>query len=332
MRIALDAMGGDYAPEEVIKGALDAVSEYDFLEKIFLVGQRDKIEPYLQGKSRSKLEIREASEIITMDDHPSSAYRRKKDASISVAARMVKNKEADALVSAGSTGAQMVASLFSLGRIKGVDRPAIGTIMPTLSGFKFLLDAGANTNCKVHNLKQFALMGSIYTEMVLGIEKPKVALINIGQERTKGSELVQAAYESLEDLPGINFIGNIEGRDIPQGVADVMVCDGFVGNVVLKLTEGMGLSLASLLKDEINKSIRAKLGAGLILPALKGLKARLDYSEYGGAPLLGIDGISIICHGSSKAKAIRSGIRMAYDCYKSDLINIMRSNLQMGEV
>jgi len=331
VKIALDVMGGDYAPLEIIKGAVEAVNLYPQLEKIYLVGDKEQIAPHLE-KWQDKLEIFHAGEAITMEEHPGTAYRRKKDASITVATRLVKNGEAQAVVSAGSTGAQMVAALFGLGRIKGVDRPAIGTVLPTLNGGKLLLDAGANADCKVHNLLQFAKMGSIYAEKVLGIVNPKVALVNIGSEETKGNELVVKTYEQLANSDSLNFIGNIEGRDIPRGTADVMVCDGFVGNVVLKVIEGMAASFNQLLKDEINRSMMAKLGAGLMLPALKGLKKRMDYSEYGGAPLLGVNGLSIICHGSSKAKAIHNAIRVAYESYSQSFIETLRTNMDMGEV
>lgn len=331
MKIALDVMGGDYAPLEIIKGALEAVNLYPKIEKIYLVGDREQIAEHLQEEN-SKLEVYPASEVITMDDHPGTAYRRKKDASITVATKLVKTGQAQAVVSAGSTGAQMVAALFGLGRIKGVERPAIGTVLPTLEGGKLLLDAGANADCKVHNLVQFAKMGSIYAEKVLGIANPKIALVNIGSEATKGNDLVIKTYEELASLPEFNFVGNIEGRDIPKGIADVMVCDGFVGNVVLKLMEGMASALTQILKEEINQSMMAKIGAGLMMPALKGLKKRMDYSEYGGAPLLGVNGISVICHGSSKSKAIHNGIRVAYESYSQGFIEALRTNINMGEV
>jgi glycerol-3-phosphate acyltransferase PlsX len=330
VRVALDVMGGDYAPEEIIKGAQEAVNLYPYLEKIFLVGKKEVIEQFLNGKN-NKLEIVHASEVITMEDHPGLAYRRKKDASITVATKLVKNGDAQAVVSAGSTGGQMVAALFGLGRIKGVERPAIGTVLPTLKGGKLLLDAGANADCKIQNLVQFAQMGSIYAENVLGIKNPKVALINIGSEETKGNELVIKTYEQLAKQKDLNFVGNIEGRDIPQGMADVMVCDGFVGNIVLKVIEGMATSLGYLLRTEINKNLLAKLGAGLMLPALKRLKNQMDYSEYGGAPLLGVDGISIICHGSSKSKAIHNAIRVAYESHSQGFLEKLK-NIHMGEV
>lgn len=330
MRIALDVMGGDYAPQEIIKGAQEACSLYPALEKIYLVGQGDIVTKFIDGDNK-KLEIVEASEVITMEDHPGLAYRRKKDASITIATKLVKEGKADAVVSAGSTGGQMVAALFGLGRIKGVDRPAIGTVLPTLRGGKLLLDAGANADCKVHNLLQFAVMGSVYAEKVLGINKPKVALINIGSEKTKGNELTIKAYEELAKIDYINFIGNIEGREITQGLCDVMVCDGFVGNVVLKTIEGMAATAGQLFKEEIKKGFFAKIGAGLMLPSLKGLKSRVDYSEYGGAPLLGVNGISIICHGSSKAKAIRNAIRVAHESYSQGFLDELKRNIRLGE-
>lgn len=331
MKIALDVMGGDYAPEEIIKGALEAIELYPQLEKIYLVGDEKKIQEYLK-EDHNKLEIFPASEVITMDDHPGIAYRRKKDASITVATKLVKSGDAQAVVSAGNTGAQMVAALFGLGRIKGVDRPAIATVLPTLEGGKLLLDVGANADCKVANLVQFAKMGSIYAEKVLHITNPKVALVNIGSEKTKGNELAIKAYEQLENTQGLNFVGNIEGRDIPKGNVDVMVCDGFVGNVILKLMEGMASVFAQVIKEETNKSLTSKLGAGLMLPALKGMKKRMDYSEYGGAPLLGVDGISIICHGSSKSKAIHNAIRVAYESYSQGFIDAIKANIDTGEV
>ncbi|MFZ5943784.1 MAG: phosphate acyltransferase PlsX [Bacillota bacterium] len=331
MRVALDAMGGDYAPGEIITGAQQALDLYPQLTKIILVGQLDIIEKLLPD-NKNKIEIVNASEVIGMDEHPGSAYRKKKDASITVATKLVKNGEADAVVSAGSTGAQMVAGLFGLGRISGIDRPAICTVLPTLSGGKLLLDVGANADCKVHNLVQFAKMGSIYAEKVLNIKNPKVALVNIGSEEGKGNELVIKAYAQLAADTSINFMGNIEGRDIPLGSADVMVCDGFVGNIVLKVIEGMASSFSTLLKEEIDKHLLAKLGAGLMLPSLKGLKNRMDYSEYGGAPLLGVDGISIICHGSSKAKAIHNAIRVAWESHSQGFIEEIKRNIQVGEI
>lgn len=331
MKIALDAMGGDYAPQEIVLGGLQALQQYDYIEKLYLVGQIEKIEAVLAEQSnvnRSKIELVEATEIIEMEDHPANAYRRKKDASITVATRLVKEGKADAVVSAGSTGGQMVAALFGLGRIKGVKRPAIGCMIPTMTGGKLLVDAGANTNVDVENLVQFAQMGSIYMNCVGGIDVPKVGLINNGTEETKGSELTQAAYQQLKEIETINFIGNIEGRDVPAGAADVMTCDGFTGNVVLKTMEGMAKVIMSMLETEVKASVRCTVGAGLMRPALRGLKRKMDYAEYGGAPLLGVDGVSVVCHGSSKAKAIFKAIDVAYHCCESNFVEKIKGNFE----
>ena len=330
MKIALDAMGGDYAPKEMIQGAVDALEKDPFLEKIYLVGQRAAIEAELvqhNNVPREKLQIVEATEVIEMGDHPATAYRKKKDASITVATRLVKAGEADAVVSAGSTGGQMVAALFELGRIKGIKRPAIGCVLPSLDGGKLLVDAGANTNVDIENLVQFARMGSIYMHSVVGITSPKVGLINNGAEETKGSDLTQAVYQELKQQEDLNFIGNIEGRNIPAGVADVMVCDGFTGNVILKTMEGLGKAIFTMLQEEILASTRAKMGALLMKPALRGLKHKMDYAEYGGAPLFGVDGISIVCHGSSKAKAICKAMEVAYHCHESNFVEKIKGNI-----
>lgn len=326
MRVALDAMGGDKAPAEIVKGALQAVNLYPEIEKIFLVGKEEEIKKYLNGNAE-KIEIIDAREVIEMDDHPALAYRKKKDASMTVATRLVKEGRADAIISAGNTGGQMTSSLFVLGRIKGISRPAIATPLPAMKGITLLLDSGANADCTVENLQQFALMGSIYAKKVLKKDNPKVSLVNIGSERTKGNELSIKAYEELEKMDNINFIGNIEGREIPQGKADVIVADGFVGNVVLKLIEGMGKTFVSIIKEEVSKSFISKLGAFLMKDALMGLKKKMDYAEIGGAPLLGVDGISIICHGSSDSKAIHNAIRVAIECKKEDYVQEIKNNL-----
>ena len=326
MRVALDAMGGDKAPAEIVKGALQAVNLYPEIEKIFLVGKEEEIKKYLNGNAE-KIEIIDAREVIEMDDHPALAYRKKKDASMTVATRLVKEGRADAIISAGNTGGQMTSSLFVLGRIKGISRPAIATPLPAMKGITLLLDSGANADCTVENLQQFALMGSIYAKKVLKKDNPKVSLVNIGSERTKGNELSIKAYEELEKMDNINFTGNIEGREIPQGKADVIVADGFVGNVVLKLIEGMGKTFVSIIKEEVSKSFISKLGAFLMKDALLGLKKKMDYTEIGGAPLLGVDGISIICHGSSDSKAIHNAIRVAIECKKEDYVQEIKNNL-----
>ena len=334
MKLALDAMGGDYAPQEIVLGGLDALNQHNFLEKIYLVGKRDAIEAVLKEAEKdkkvdySKLEIVEASEVIEMDDHPATAYRRKKDASITVATRLVKEGTADAVVSAGSTGGQMVSALFGLGRIKGVNRPAIGCIIPTYEGGKLLVDAGANTNVDELNLTQFAQMGSVYMSCVMGIENPRVGLINNGSEETKGSELTQAVYRKLKEMDDINFVGNIEGRDVPFGRADVMACDGFTGNVVLKTMEGTAKLIMDMLKEEIYASTKGKIGGILLKPSLSNLKKKMDYAEYGGAPLLGVNGVSVVCHGSSKARAIFKAIEVANTCCESRFVEKLKGKYE----
>lgn len=332
MKIALDAMGGDHAPKEIVLGGLRALQEYAMIEKIYLVGQSKPIEAVLAQQSNvdhSRLELVEAAEVIEMEDHPANAYRRKKDASITVATRLVKEGKADAVISAGSTGGQMVAALFGLGRIKGVKRPAIGCMIPTMTGGKLLVDSGANTNVDEENLVQFAQMGNIYMKCVGGIDVPKIGLLNNGAEETKGSELTQEVYQRLKKLKEtgeLHFIGNIEGRDVPAGVADVMVCDGFTGNVVLKTMEGMAKVIMTMLETEVKASVRCMLGAALMKPALRGLKQNMDYAEYGGAPLLGVNGVSVVCHGSSKAKAICKAFGVAIQCCESNFVEKIKGN------
>lgn len=334
MKLALDAMGGDYAPQEIVLGGLDALNQHDFLEKIYLVGKRDAIEAVLKEAEKdkkvdySKLEIVEASEVIEMADHPATAYRRKKDASITVATRLVREGTADAVVSAGSTGGQMVAALFGLGRIKGVSRPAIGCIIPTYEGGKLLVDSGANTNVDETNLVQFAQMGSVYMNCVMGLENPRVGLINNGSEETKGSELTQVVYQKLKEMDDINFVGNIEGRDVPFGRADVMACDGFTGNVVLKTMEGTAKLIMDMLKEEIYASTKGKIGGMLLKPSLSNLKKKMDYAEYGGAPLLGVNGVSVVCHGSSKARAIFKAIEVANTCCESKFVEKLKGKYE----
>lgn len=334
MKLALDAMGGDHAPKEIVLGGLEALQQYDFLEKVYFVGKRDAIEAVLQEAGQTKpiddqkIEIVEASEVIEMEDHPATAYRRKKDASITVATRLVKEGVADAVVSAGSTGGQMVSALFGLGRIKGVSRPAIGCIIPTYEGGKLLVDAGANTNVDETNLVQFAEMGSIYMSCVMGMEHPRVGLINNGSEETKGSELTQAVYQKLKAMPEINFVGNLEGRDVPFGKAEVMTCDGFTGNVVLKTMEGMAKVILEMLQEEVYASTRGKVGGMLLKPSLRNLKKKMDYAEYGGAPLLGVNGISIVCHGSSKARAIFKAIEVANTCCESGFVEKLKGKYE----
>ena len=325
MKIAVDAMGGDYAPEEIIKGAMIAAERSPDVHLI-LVGQKERIQTILSGSLPKNVSLYEATEVIEMDEHPANAVRKKKDSSIVVATRLVKLGEADAVVSAGSTGAQMAAALLGLGRIKGIDRPAIVTILPTPEGGKLILDVGANMDATPEQLCQYGQMGSIYATKILGIQNPRVGLLNVGSEEGKGNELTQKAYPLLKASP-INFVGNVEGRDVPYGRADVVVCEGFAGNILLKTAEGLAGVLFQQIKEKITSNMVRKLGALAVKPGLKEIAQMMDYAEYGGAPLLGVNGISIICHGSSKAKAIFNAIRVARECVQERLIEQIREDL-----
>lgn len=334
MKIAVDAMGSDFAPEQIVLGAIAAAKEYGC--EIVLVGDEAQIGAVLERESdwkQLRISIHHASDVIGMDEHPGAAVRRKKDSSIVVATRLVKDGICDAALSAGSTGAAVAAALFGLGRIKGIDRPTIATPMPNLSGVTMLLDSGANVDGKPRHLVQSAIMGSIYAEYVFGIENPRVGLLNIGEEATKGNEQALATYPLLKELKTIHFAGNAEGRDIPRGGFDVVVCDGFVGNVVLKFGEGLAKTLVKLIKEAIkNGSIFAKIGALLLAPTLKKLSKKVDYAEYGGAPLLGVDGCFIICHGSSNAKAIKSAIGVANEYVEKNVLQHIRDNIAKEEI
>ena len=325
MRIAVDAMGGDYAPEEIIKGTRMAAEKNPDVHLI-LVGQKERMLPFLKGTGLKNISLVEATEVIEMDEHPANAVRKKKDSTIVVATRLVKQGEADAVVSAGSTGAQMAAALLGLGRIKGIERPAIATVLPTVEGGKLVLDVGANLDATPEQLCQYALMGSIYAERILGIPNPRIGLLNVGSEEGKGNDLTQKAYSLLKET-SLNFIGNIEGRDVPYGRADVVVCEGFVGNVLLKMGEGLAGVLFQLIKERITSNIIRKLGALAVKPGLKEIAQMMDYAEYGGAPLFGVNGISIVCHGSSKAKAIFNAIRVAQECVQTRFIEQIREEL-----
>lgn len=325
MKIAIDVMGGDFAPEEIIKGALMAAETSPDVHLI-LVGQTERMLPFLTGTRPKNISLVEAAEVIGMDEHPANAVRKKKDASIVVATHLVKLGEADAVVSAGSTGAQMAAALLGLGRIKGIERPAIATVLPTVEGGKLILDVGANLDATPGQLCQYALMGSIYAERILGIPNPRVGLLNVGSEEGKGNELTQKTFPLLREAP-INFIGNIEGRDIPYGRADVVVCEGFVGNILLKMSEGLAGVFVQVIREKITSNMIRKLGALAVKPGLKEFAQMMDYAEYGGAPLLGVNGISIICHGSSKEKAIFNAIRVARECVQTQFIQQIREEL-----
>ena len=328
IKIAVDGFGGDYAPEQVVAGCLQAASEDRI--PILLTGDQAVLAPLIAGRPGSELiEIVHASEQIGMDEAPVEAVRAKKDASLTVAARLVKDKEAAGLVSAGNTGACMAAALFIIGRIKGIERPAITSLMPTVKGICLMVDVGANVDCRPSHLAQFAQMGAIYAQRVLGRPNPRVGLLNIGEEPSKGNDAAQKAYPLLS-CADINFIGNIEGRDIPGGEADVVVCDGFVGNIVLKFAEGLGLGMFSMLKEELTASLPRKLAAAVLRPGLAKIKKKMDYAEYGGAPLLGVKGTVIIAHGSSNAKAIRNAIRVAKEAASYGVVDAIAQLMAGG--
>ncbi|MGB9662781.1 MAG: phosphate acyltransferase PlsX [Moorellaceae bacterium] len=318
MKVAVDAMGGDYAPGAIVRGALAAAQEG--IAEIILVGDARAIEKELKDTAgQNKIEVVHTEQAVAMDEQPALALRRKRDASIVLATRLVKEGRAQAVVSAGSTGAQMAAALLILGRSGNIQRPAIATFLPTLEGAKLLLDAGANADCRPENLYEFAQMGSLYSSKILGVPHPRIGLINIGTEPNKGNELTLNAYTLLKDS-SLNFVGNVEGRDLPRGVADVYVCDGFTGNILLKFGEGLAQAMFSKIQEEVKRSWMARLGAALMLPALRYLKREIDYAEYGGAPLLGVQGISIICHGSSDERAIKNAIKVAVRCVRENLV------------
>lgn len=333
MKIAIDAMGGDDAPKEIVLGAIEAADKYDC--ELVLVGDAKRINEVLHNQptwNKNKISVHNATEIIEMNEHPGAAVRRKKDSSIVVATSLVKSGECDAVVSAGSTGAAVAAALLGLGRINGIDRPTIATPLPNRESVTLLLDSGANVDSKPNQLQQSAVMGALYAQYVFGVHNPRVGLLNIGEEETKGNEQALATYPLLRNLKNINFIGNIEGRDIPKGSVDVVVCDGFVGNIVLKFAEGLATTMVDLIKDAIKKSnLFTKIAAVALIPTLKKLSKRVDYSEYGGAPLLGVNGCFIICHGSSKAKAIKSAIGITHDYVKNNVVEHIRENV-MKEV
>lgn len=326
-RIALDAMGGDHAPDEIIAGAIRAGAELDV--EILLVGDRTQIAAYLKhhGSNPQNLEIIDAEGAVSMEEEAVTALRRKPKASINVAMELVKQKRADAVVSAGHSGAAMAAALLRLGRLKGIDRPAIGTVFPTLLADKsvIVLDVGANVDCKPKYLEQFALMGTIYSKYVMGTEEPKVGLLNIGEEANKGNELALQAYQRLQENPHIPFIGNAEGRDVLSGNFDVIVCDGFVGNVVLKFAEAVGGIVLNILKEELPQGWRGLLGTILLKPNLRRIKQRIDHAEHGGALLFGVDGICIISHGSSRAPSIFNAIRLAKEAYDHQVSDRIQS-------
>ncbi|MHB9094872.1 MAG: phosphate acyltransferase PlsX [Eubacteriales bacterium] len=326
MKIVVDAMGGDYAPIETVKGAVLAARELGI--EIILVGDEHKIKFELAAHDTTNLLISvvHAEEVIEMGEPPAVAIRKKKNSSIVVGTRLVKDGLGDAIVSAGNTGAAMGSALLGFGRIKGIHRPAIASVLPTIKGITLILDIGANAVCDPQNLMQFAVMGNIYSNKILGVDKPRVGLLNIGEEETKGNPVYLEAFQLIKEC-NLNFIGNVEGREITGGVADVIVCDGFVGNVVIKFGEGLARDLMSMIKEELRKNVFVKIGAALVFSQAKGLKKRIDYAEYGGAPLLGVNGVCIICHGSSDSRAIKNSIRFAKECVAIDVVKSIKESI-----
>jgi len=326
MRIVVDAMGSDHYPQPDVEGAVLAAREYGV--ELVLVGNKEIVEPELAKHSAAGLPISvvHASQIIEMKDHPAAAVRSKRDASMVVAMQMLKRGQVDAFVSAGNSGGCLAAAIFHLGRIKGVERPALSSVFPTRKGPCFLLDLGANTDCKPLYLMQFAIMGSIYSERVLGVTSPRVAIVSNGEEEGKGSILVQETVPLLK-ASGLNFVGNVEGKDIPAGLADVVVTDGFTGNVIVKLSEGVASFMLDMIKEEIKARPLAMVGAILAKGAFAQVRKRLDYREYGGGALLGVDGVVIVGHGRSDSLAIKNAIRVAKQAVDKAVLPAIRESI-----
>jgi len=329
VRIAVDAMGGDYAPAQIVKGALEAVNERKDI-KVILVGQENAILSELKGINydKERLTVVHAEDVITNDEAPVMAIRRKKNSSIVVAMNLVKNGEADAFVSAGSTGAVLVGGQLIIGRIKGIDRPPLAPVIPTESGVSLLIDCGANVDARPSHLVQFAKMGSVYMENVIGIKNPRVAIVNIGAEEEKGNMLVKETFPLLKNCNDINFIGSIEAREIPKGGADVIVCEAFVGNVILKLYEGLGSTLIGKIKAGLMSTTKSKIGALLCKPALKETLKSFDASAYGGAPMLGLNGLVVKAHGNSTSNEIKNSIIQCITFTEQNINDKIRMHLE----
>jgi glycerol-3-phosphate acyltransferase PlsX len=327
-RIAVDAMGGDYAPDEIVAGAIRASAELDV--DVLLVGDPEAIQTSIDkhgGGGTAQLEIIPADGVVSMEEEPLTAIRRKPQASINVAMNLVKQEQAQAVVSAGHSGAAMAAALLRLGRLKGIDRPAIGAVFPTMIPGKsvIVLDVGANVDSRPKYLEQFALMGTIYSKYVLGIDQPKVGLLNIGEESSKGNELAIKTHQLLQENQQIPFAGNAEGRDVLKGEFDVIVCDGFVGNILLKFAEAVGEVMLQIMREELPKGWRGKLGTALLKPNLLNIKQRIDHAEHGGALLFGVAGVCIISHGSSQAPSIFNAIRLAKEAIDNEVLERIKA-------
>ncbi len=329
IKIAVDAMGGDYAPSEMVKGAVEALKKKEQVS-VILVGQEDKVKKELDNYSypEDRLSIVHASEVIETEEPPVNAIRKKKDSSIVVGMNLVKRQEADAFVSAGSSGAILVGGQVIVGRIKGVERPPLAPLIPTERGVSLLIDCGANVDARPSHLVQFARMGSIYMEHVIGIKHPRVAIINIGAEEEKGNALVKETFPLLKACNDINFIGSIEAREIPHGGADVIVSEAFVGNVILKLYEGVGATMLSMVKKGMMNSLRSKIGALLVKPALKETMKAFDASQYGGAPLLGLKGLVVKTHGNSRANEVCNSIIQCVTFKEQQINEKIKESLQ----
>jgi glycerol-3-phosphate acyltransferase PlsX len=327
MKIAVDAMGGDHGPAVVVEGAVAAVREFGV--SAILVGHREAVDVEIRrlGAESLGLEVRHASEVVGMAESPSLALRRKRDSSLRVAAELVRDGKAAAFISAGNTGAALAISMFVIGVLRGIDRPAIAAVLPSLRGFTVLIDAGANVTPKPWHLFQFAIMGHVYARDILGLERPRVGLLSVGEEEGKGNDLTRESYDLLKESR-LNFIGNIEGRDIYNGNCDVIVTDGFTGNVALKISESLAEMVGAMIKEELTRDLRSKVGAKLVLPAFARFRKRVDYTEMGGAPLLGIDGAAIICHGASPVKAIKNAVRVAAEWAKAGLNEHIKAALE----
>lgn len=326
MRIGFDGMGGDHGPVETVKGAIEALDMIKGTLVIFGDEQKIKTELVKYTYDSNRIEIVHTTEVVENDDKPVKAIKSKPDSSMVVGLKALRKGDVDAFVSAGNTGALLAGGLLKVGRIKGISRPALCTIYPTMHGASVLVDAGANAECKSRNLVEFAYMGSLYAEKVIGINNPKVALVNIGAEDTKGTPLYVETHQMLKETD-LNFVGNVEGRDVPSGNVDVIVADGFTGNIILKLTEGVAMQLVSGLKTQIMKNTIGKIGGLLLKRNLTDFKRMLDYTEYGGAPLLGINGLVVKAHGSSNAKAFKNAIKYAHIGVETKLVDEIKNKV-----